>query len=199
MTTAVSQATPGGSFPRPSERKAMDNRPVLRIRDARDDEREAIRALTLAAYAEYAPLLPPTFWEGYRRQLLATLDDAGRVERIVAERDGRIIGGVMLYAADASAYGAASVRAAWPEVRLLAVAPEARGQGVGAALMEACRQRARQAGASALGLHTMDFMHAAVRLYERMGFERVPELDFRPVESVLVKGYRLSLDDGPGD
>jgi hypothetical protein len=38
-------------------------------------------------------------------------------------------------------------------------------------------------------------MHAAVRLYERMGFARAPELDFRPVESVLVKGYRLSLEE----
>jgi GNAT superfamily N-acetyltransferase len=173
----------------------MDNRPVLRIRDARDDEREPIRALNLAAYAEYAPLLPSPFWEGYRRQLLATLDDAGPVERIVAERDGRIVGSVLLYAPEASAYGAASVRVAWPEVRLLAVPPEARGQGVGTALMEACRERARQKGASALGLHTMDFMHAAVRLYERMGFTRAPELDFRPVESVLVKGYRLSLEE----
>src|SRR5262249_28885020 len=126
---------PGGQVrriaPGPSERKAMDNRPVLRIRDARDDEREAIKAVTLAAYAEYAPLLPPPFWEGYRRQLLTTLDDAGSVERIVAERDRRIVGSVLLYAPDASAYGAANVRAAWPEVRLLAVAPEARGQGVG--------------------------------------------------------------------
>jgi GNAT superfamily N-acetyltransferase len=174
----------------------LETSPNLDVRDARDDEREAIQAVTLAAYAEYATLMPPRFWEGYRRQLLATLAENGAVERIVAVRDGRIVGSVLLYAPAANAYGGANVRAAWPEVRLLAVVPEARGQGVGTALMEECRRRARRSGATALGLHTMDVMQAARRMYERMGFERAPELDFRPIESVLVEGYRLSLGDG---
>lgn len=45
----------------------------------------------------------------------------------------------------------------------------------------------------ALGLHTMDFMKAAVRMYEGMGFVRVPEVDFTPAPGVAVKGYRLDL------
>jgi len=56
------------------------------IRDARDGEHEVIRDVTLAAYEEYAAILPPPFWEGYRRHLLATLDQEGPAERIVAER-----------------------------------------------------------------------------------------------------------------
>jgi hypothetical protein len=39
----------------------------------------------------------------------------------------------------------------------------------------------------------MDMMRAAVRMYERMGFVRAPDLDFTPAEGVLVKGYRLDL------
>lgn len=59
--------------------------------------------------------------------------------------------------------------------------------------MHECIRRARGAGATALTLHTTDIMHAAIRLYERMGFRRAPELDFRPVPDVTIKGYRLWL------
>ena len=168
----------------------------LSIRDARDDERDAIRDLTLAAYAEYAALMPRPFWEAYQRNLLATLDAEGSVERIVAERAGRVVGSVLLYPPRANAYAQGAVSASWPEVRLMAVLPGARGQGVATTLLRECERRARRTGATTLGLHTMDAMQAALRLYEREGFVRAPELDFHPAEDVLVKGYRLSLDEG---
>ena len=172
----------------------MKKRKSLHIRDARDDEREVIRDVTLAAYEEYAAVMPEPFWEEYRRQLLVTLDEEGAVERIVAEREGTVVGSVLLYPPLANAYTRVLVGVGWPEVRLLAVAPGARGQGVGTALMDECERRARSAGATMLGLHTMDMMQAAMRLYERRGFIRAPELDFHPAEGVLVKGYRRSLD-----
>ncbi len=81
----------------------------------------------------------------------------------------------------------------WPEVRLLAVAPSARGRGVGAALMNECIHRARSAGATALTLHTTDLMQAAMRLYERLGFERAHDLDLEPAPGIIAKGYRLDL------
>jgi len=80
-----------------------------------------------------------------------------------------------------------------PEIRLLAVAPAARGRGVGTALMEECLRRARAAGACAIGLHTVDVMEVAVRMYERMGFVPAPETDFSPVPGFIVKGYRRDL------
>ena len=42
--------------------------------------------------------------------------------------------------------------------------------------------------------HTMVMMQAAVRLYERCGFVRAPELDFCPAQGILVKGYCCRLD-----
>jgi hypothetical protein len=39
----------------------------------------------------------------------------------------------------------------------------------------------------------MDMMRAAMRMYERMGFVRVPDLDFSPAQGLLVKGYRMDL------
>lgn len=43
-------------------------------------------------------------------------------------------------------------------------------------------------------MHTSVSMRAAIRLYERMGFVRAPEHDFRPPGAELVEGYRLRLD-----
>ena len=135
--------------------------------------------------------MPEQFWTGYRRHLLATLDAQGPADRIVAEQQGVVVGSVLLFAPGANAYAAAAGGTEWPEVRLLAVLPSARGQGVGTALMAECIRRARHAGAADLGLHTMDMMRAAMRMYERMGFVRVPDLDFSPAQGVLVKGSRL--------
>jgi predicted N-acetyltransferase YhbS len=168
----------------------------LRIRDARADERDAVRDLTLNAYAEYAGVMAPSAWAGLDqavRSALASEDE--RVERMVAEMDGRIVGSVMLYPSATDAYGGAVQGASWPELRLLAVAPVARGRGVGRMLVEECIRRARRSGASGLGLHTSRSMVSAIRMYRKMGFERAPEHDFRPPGAELVEAFRLRIDD----
>jgi GNAT superfamily N-acetyltransferase len=168
----------------------------LRIRDARAGDRDAIEAVTLAAYQQYAALMP-ALWEGYRQNILSTLAAAQPDMQIVAEEEGRVVGSVLLYPAGTvlPIPRSPSVALAWPEVRLLAVAPASRGRGVAAALMDESVRRARRSGATALTLHTTGMMQAAVRLYERMGFVRAPELDFRPAPGVIIMGYRLGLEE----
>jgi ribosomal protein S18 acetylase RimI-like enzyme len=78
-------------------------------------------------------------------------------------------------------------------LRLLAVAGDARGQGVGQALVDECVRRARRMGAAELGLHTSASMAAARRMYLRMGFVRAPDHDFHPEGAELVEAYRLPL------
>ena len=168
----------------------------LHIRDAQDGDQDAIQTATLAAYQEYAPLMVE-YWEDYRQSILATLADITPAEQIVAEQGNGIVGSVLLYPAGTALTlpDGTQVRLAWPEVRLLAVVPGARGQGIGAALVQECLRRARQSGATALTLHTTDMMQAAMRMYEQMGFRRAPELDFHPVPQVTIKGYRFNLED----
>jgi GNAT superfamily N-acetyltransferase len=165
----------------------------LTLRDARDAERDAVRALTLRAYAEYASIMTSASWAGLDAAVRAALASDEPVERIVAVWHGAIVGSVHLFPPAVAAYGALAGRAAWPELRLLAVAPEARGLGVARALVQECVRRARRQGAPALGLHTSASMGVAMRLYERMGFERAPEHDFQPPGAELVEGYRLDL------
>lgn len=166
------------------------------VRDARDDERDAVRDLTLRAYDEYAQVMAPAAWAGLEGAVRAALASDARAHRIVAERDGALVGSVMLYPPAAAAYGDLTAAARWPELRLLAIAPEARGLGIGERLVRECIARARRDGAEAIGLHTSESMRGAMRLYERMGFVRAPETDFRPDGAELVQGFRLDLGTG---
>jgi GNAT superfamily N-acetyltransferase len=138
--------------------------------------------------------LPPPYWESYLANILGTLADVTPAAQLVAERDGRILGAVLLYPAGAAFLRHDGGIVPWPEVRLLAVEPAARGQGVGDALMQTCIRRARAAGAEALTLHTTPMMAAAVRLYTRLGFRPAPELDFEPAPGLTVRGFRLTLE-----
>lgn len=61
------------------------------------------------------------------------------------------------------------------DIRLLAVAPAARGRGVGQLLMNHSASLARARGARRIVLHTGDIMVGAQRLYERLGYERIFE------------------------
>ncbi len=164
------------------------------IRDARGEDREGIRALTLAAYQEYAAHAP-ALWEHYRENIEATLADVRPAAQVVAERAGTLLGAVLLYPSGSTAEypGQAPAPRRWPEVRLLAVAPAERGAGVAAALMAECIRRCRAAGDGALTLHTMAMMQSARRLYDRLGFVADPALDFHPAPRLTVEGYRLDL------
>ena len=165
----------------------------LILRNALESERKIIRDVTIEAYAEYQAVMPLDFWTRYRHNLIATLDGEGNFDQIVAEQNGSIIGSVLLYPPAADSYKGATISIPYPEVRYLAVLPQARGQGIGTALMKECERRAREAGVQAIGLHTMEAMHAAMHMYEHLGYVRTPETDFRPVEGVIVLGYRYML------
>lgn len=57
------------------------------------------------------------------------------------------------------------------EVRKLAVAASAQGRGIGMQLVEACLDFARQRGARRITLISNSSLVAALRLYERAGFQ----------------------------
>src|SRR5437764_1065593 len=97
----------------------------LVMRDARDGEGAGLLALTLAAYAEYAAVMPAEAWERYREGIVGTLSDVGPAAQIVAEADGAVVGTALLYPAGTRLIGpdGREVVFEFPEARLLAVAP----------------------------------------------------------------------------
>lgn len=144
------------------------------------------------AYQQYEKLIPSPAWHTYIQDVMDVRSRLGEAELIVAELGGRLVGAVTLYL-DALR----SPREGWPKgwaaIRLLAVHPKYRRQGIGRALVEECIRRCRGGGVITIGLHTTEAMDAAVRIYERLGFVRLPEFDFHPASGVVVMAYRLDL------
>ena len=80
------------------------------------------------------------------------------------------------------------------EIRMLATAGSARGQGVGEALVLDCVRRTREQYRPALVLSTKPEMHAAQRLYARLGFARTPERDWEYAPGKGLLTFRLVID-----
>ncbi|MDQ3956778.1 MAG: GNAT family N-acetyltransferase [Actinomycetota bacterium] len=151
-----------------------------------------------AAYAEYERSFPAENWRPYIADILDIEGRSSASELLVADRGGAIAGCVSYYPPGAEmSYPSDTFSVHWPPAwagfRLLAVHPDVRGSGVGRVLTEACIERARAQGAPAVGLHTTEQMKVARAMYERMGFERAPEYDFRPAPAILVEAYELRL------
>jgi ribosomal protein S18 acetylase RimI-like enzyme len=84
------------------------------------------------------------------------------------------------------------------EIRTLSVAPEARGRGVGSALVDWCLDEAHRMGLTEIVLSSLPEMHAAHRLYGSRGFVRRPDLDWSPYQGVDLWGFSLALDHVAG-
>lgn len=88
----------------------------------------------------------------------------------IAERkgDGAFLGSIMLVK-DRESVDPSKIA----KLRLLFVEPEARGMGLGAALVRQCTCFARETGYSRIGLWTQGILLAARRLYAREGYKLV--------------------------
>jgi len=79
------------------------------------------------------------------------------------------------------------------EFRMLSVASSARGRGIGEALVRTVIDRARAAGIGQVVLSSSEKMLAAHRLYERLGFARLPERDWSPLPGINLMAYAYGL------
>lgn len=163
----------------------------MNIRNALKSEIEFIRKQRIEAYSEHAEAVSKEHWEALKQAISSNADSQPDVELIVAEEQGKIIGSVVLFPAKTDAYEGYVEELDYPEIRMLAVAPDARGKGAASALISECIERTKKKGFKAVGLHTGEFMKNAIKLYERLGFERLPQYDFQPAnDGVTVKAFR---------
>lgn len=106
-------------------------------------------------------------WQVRRGSYEAWLaDGSGRLH--VAERDGRVVGYVMLTIVDAPASWNVGARAA--EIETMSVLPDERSRGVGSALMDAAVRTAEEEGVHAIGVGVVHSNVEGIRFYERAGF-----------------------------
>ena len=80
------------------------------------------------------------------------------------------------------------------KLRLLYVEPQARGEGLGARLVDAVLARAREIGHGAIILWTNDILAAARQIYLAKGFQLIDEAPHRSFGADLVgQTWRLEL------
>jgi DNA-binding MarR family transcriptional regulator/predicted GNAT family acetyltransferase len=106
----------------------------------------------------------------------AAQHDPARERVWIAELDGRRAGSVMVVEREPGV----------AQLRLLLVEPEARGAGVGGALLDAALGFARAAGYDEITLWTQNVLTAARRLYERAGFREIAAEPHRMFGDELV-------------
>jgi predicted N-acetyltransferase YhbS len=177
-----------------AQRMSQQSDTGILIRDALPSDRAAIRELTLAAYEEYAEAFGAN-WQGYKAELLRTLEYVKTAEQIVVDDNGEIVATILLYPAGTTltAPSGEQLSADFPEMRLLAVSPQKRNQGLGTLLMRECVERARASGATTLMFHTTALMRTE-RLYRRVGkFVRAAYFDFQMAPGIVLECYHLTL------
>lgn len=163
----------------------------MEIREARREEFGAVGRVTQAAWREFERPDDPV-WVEYFELLGDAAARAARALLLVAVEDGRVIGTATV---ELEATIEGDGRLDWQQAtfRMLAVEPAWRGRGIGRQLVEACIERARDAGKSVATLHTADDMAAASAIYRSLGFERDPGADMTVARNVTLSAYRLAL------
>jgi ribosomal protein S18 acetylase RimI-like enzyme len=141
------------------------------IRDAREDDAGAVAALWTEAYF--------TEGEGGRDTPYGRADfdatAAAAAHFLIAEHDGEVVGVVALLAPGEPSRAVA--REGEAELTRLVVASGIRRGGVGRALALRCEAIARAEGWSAIALWSRPYQTAGHRLYESLGYTRLPERD----------------------
>ncbi|WP_328646460.1 GNAT family N-acetyltransferase [Amycolatopsis sp. NBC_00348] len=161
----------------------------VEIRPPRPEEYAAAGEVTVQAYDVDGHLTGDVGYDAVLRDVARRVELA---EVLVAVGEAGDVLGCVTIVRPGSAYAEIS-RPGELEFRMLAVAPSARGRGVGEALTRAVLDRARTLGLRRVVLSSLDGMRSAHRLYERLGFTRLPERDWRPFPHISLVAYQIDV------
>ncbi len=167
------------------------------IREAKTDEFEKLGQLMVSVYSNLEDFPDQDEQPKYYEMLtnIGQLTDKLDTKLLVAvSEDEELLGGVV-YFSDMAQYGSGGTATQEKHAsgfRLLAVDPRSRGMGVGTALSNKCIQLARKKKHEQVVIHTTNAMKVAWRMYEKLGFRRSSDLDFKQ-EELQVFGFRLEL------
>ncbi|MFB9931363.1 GNAT family N-acetyltransferase [Amycolatopsis halotolerans] len=161
----------------------------VEIRPARREEFDALGEVTVEAYRIEGFFDTDAAYEAKLR------DVSGRAQHaellVAVDPDGRVVGSVAIVQP-----GSKLSEISQPgelEFRMLAVSAAARGRGVGEALTQAVLARGRELGVDRVVLSSLDVMRKAHRLYERIGFRRLPGRDWHPHPGVNLIAYEYGF------
>ncbi len=166
------------------------------VRPITDADHAAVGAILAEAYDVFATNSPS--YHVYASTPAMWVDDATEVFVAVDDATETVVGVVVLALDGSRLHERVEPPTNDGGFRLLAVSPSVRGRGIGHSLVQACLDAAVAADCHRIGIFTMDFMTSAQRLYDRMGFDRRPDLDLE-FPSGLGHGYTLDLAPDAAD
>ncbi|CAM2902453.1 GNAT family N-acetyltransferase [Saccharomonospora xinjiangensis] len=161
------------------------------VRVARPEEITEVGEMTVAAYRVNGYLDDPD-GQVYTRSLRDAARRAEHAHLLVAVDGADELVGTATVAEAGSAL-AEMCGEGEAELRMVAVPEHARGRGVGEALTRAAMELAADRGAKRMVLCSLDTMTAAHRLYERLGFERVPSRDWHTPSGLPLVAFTKEL------
>jgi ribosomal protein S18 acetylase RimI-like enzyme len=164
------------------------SRDGIEIRIAHPEEYGQLGELTAAVYVAAGYTSP----DGAYIRLLRDAAARAREAELIVTVQGGELAGTVTYCRHGSPWAQLTAPGE-AEFRMLAVTPAARGLGLGEALVRHCVGRAREDRCATLRLSTEPVMHAAHRIYQRLGFARTPERDWYPEPGYRLLTYALAL------
>lgn len=161
------------------------------VSPAQTSDFDAIAALNVEGYREFAGHMSPDSWRGMEANLRAVEARAQSTQFLVIRDQGVIVGSAGY--CQAGNGNPEIFPPDWAAILLLAVAPTHRGRGIARKLVSACIQCARNDSAQVIGLFSSELMTAAQQLYESMGFRRESEIPLRL--GLRYWRYKLQLSE----
>jgi GNAT superfamily N-acetyltransferase len=134
------------------------------IRHAIADESPMIARVLYQAFVEFEPLYTPAAFAATTPTFDQIQKRWGEGPVWVAAQADQLVGTISAIPKSSGLY-----------IRSMAVLPAGRGHGIGHLLLQAVEQFAMMQGFQRMFLSTTPFLTAAIRLYERFGFQRSNE------------------------
>ncbi|MBN2349666.1 MAG: GNAT family N-acetyltransferase [Bacteroidales bacterium] len=167
------------------------------VRNARTNEFAEVGKLMVRVYSQLEGFPKESEQPEYYKMLanIGDLTKKPQTELLVAVSSNAKIAGGVVYFNDMQYYGSGGTATQEKNAsgfRLLAVDPSVRGEGIGKLLTNKCISKARDQKHAQVIIHTTKAMQTAWKMYEKLGFKRSEDLDFKQGE-LPVFGFRLWL------
>lgn len=163
---------------------------TILLRDATPGDFTSIASISVAAYQEYANYLTVGNWQKMQQSLSNVSLTAKTADFIVAKLEDDVVGAVAYYPLGRS--NPKFFQSSWASLRLLAVAPNYRGKGIGRLLTQAGIERAKKDNAAGIGLYTSELMTTAQKMYGKLGFQC--ECELLPMLGLRYCLYLLAIE-----
>ena len=139
----------------------------ITCRQLEKEDNPVIAALIRSILEEFHIDRPGTVYTDPTTDDLFSLFAEQRSVYYVAQKEGILVGGCGIFPTSGLPEDCV-------ELVKYYVLPSERGKGIGKLLMELCIEKARQFGYSRLYLETVPELEDSIRIYEKAGFEHIP-------------------------